>query len=380
MPITSKFRSQINRPRSPQPTLRIDPKAVAEHSLQNPDSYWKHRAGAWEDGKESIINFINQEHPLELVEEAEIRDNGSIIGMVLSPEATILVTFSNFGIARLWDLTTYEQIQCLKDAKEENIGEFYVGKFVPGLTRMAIGGKVKQRNRWSAQDEDNHVLPCPLKIFDVETGEVVSKLAGHEEEILCVKAIEYKGDRYFVTSSQDGYIIRWKMDESWRYDDGITCMAFTISFLPRTGNRLFIAATDEHLRLYDFEAAQFISCVDLPAPPSTWKTGDKGGDRMFAYLISRGVEEVDEQGAIMNGPANSVKLHKLIYPSVKGDAFELKEIRRFMNKEYCSNVSLIRITSNGRYVAAPTFDGAVVFFNLESGQVTGLLADHEGLP
>lgn len=37
--------------------------------------------------------------------------------------------------------------------------------------------------------------------------------------------------------------------------DGVTCMAFTVSFVPNTGNKFFIAACDEHLRLYDFEQA-----------------------------------------------------------------------------------------------------------------------------
>lgn len=35
--------------------------------------------------------------------------------------------------------------------------------------------------------------------------------------------------------------------------DGVTCMAFTVSFVPNTGNRYFLAAADENLRLYDFE-------------------------------------------------------------------------------------------------------------------------------
>lgn len=37
--------------------------------------------------------------------------------------------------------------------------------------------------------------------------------------------------------------------------DGSTCMAFTVSFVPNTGNKFFIAACDEHLKLYDFEQA-----------------------------------------------------------------------------------------------------------------------------
>lgn len=38
-------------------------------------------------------------------------------------------------------------------------------------------------------------------------------------------------------------------------EDGITCMAFTVSFVPNTGNKYFLAAADENLRLYDFEHA-----------------------------------------------------------------------------------------------------------------------------
>ena len=38
-------------------------------------------------------------------------------------------------------------------------------------------------------------------------------------------------------------------------EDGITCMAFTVSFVPNTGNKYFLAAADENLRLYDFENA-----------------------------------------------------------------------------------------------------------------------------
>lgn len=33
-------------------------------------------------------------------------------------------------------------------------------------------------------------------------------------------------------------------------------MAFTVSFVPNTGNKYFLAACDEHLRLYDFEESQ----------------------------------------------------------------------------------------------------------------------------
>lgn len=173
-----------------------------------------------------------------------------------------------------------------------------MGTFVPDQTLVLAGGKLKDRNNWSEADEDNNILPCPLKLFDILTGEVVCQLKGHTEELLCVKRVQFKGENYFLSGSQDGYLNKWHMDSDWRYvdfawiertiacqyenemtrswiaslidmfacsdrslkvmeqmEDGITCMAFTVSFVPNTGNKYFLAAADENLRLYDFEHA-----------------------------------------------------------------------------------------------------------------------------
>jgi WD40 repeat protein len=40
---------------------------------------------------------------------------------------------------------------------------------------------------------------------------------------------------------------------------------------------------------------------------------------------------------------------------------------------------LVRIASNGRYIAAPTYQGGVFFFDIKTGNVTGMLNDHEEL-
>jgi hypothetical protein len=39
-------------------------------------------------------------------------------------------------------------------------------------------------------------------------------------------------------------------------EDGVTCMAFTVSFVPNTGNRYFLAACDDGVKLFDFEKAK----------------------------------------------------------------------------------------------------------------------------
>ncbi|KAI8846868.1 hypothetical protein BC829DRAFT_397675, partial [Chytridium lagenaria] len=75
-------------------------------------------------------------------------------------------------------------------------------------------------------------------------------LEGHEEEVLCLKCVVVNGQNYIVTSSQDGYIMRWDLGRilyQTRMSDTDTCMAFSFSFIPNTGNRLFLAACDDRL-------------------------------------------------------------------------------------------------------------------------------------
>lgn len=90
----------------------------------------------------------------------------------------------------------------------------------------------------------------------------MAKLEGHAEEILSVQGVWFEGKFYLVSSSQDGYLIKWKIDlskigkepvEFTKMADGLTCMAFNVAFLPNTGNKYFVAGCDEEVRLYDFD-------------------------------------------------------------------------------------------------------------------------------
>lgn len=102
------------------------------------------------------------------------------------------------------------------NTQEEHIDEFYIGTFTPDQRLLLVGGKLKDRNNWSEADEDNNILPCPLKIFDILTGEVVTQLKGHGEELLCVKKVQFKGENYFLSGSQDGYLNKWHMESDWQ--------------------------------------------------------------------------------------------------------------------------------------------------------------------
>ena len=87
------------------------------------------------NSKYSMILDINKDHPLKLIPDQDIRDRGKvssicrisskeythdlgqILGMTLSPDGTLLVTFSNTGTALVWDVDTMKLVQSLRDDK-----------------------------------------------------------------------------------------------------------------------------------------------------------------------------------------------------------------------------------------------------------------------
>nr|CAG8538252.1 328_t:CDS:10 [Entrophospora candida] len=347
------LRSRKRIPEVLKPKLQpYDAIEVKKLSKEFPDNYWQFHANSGH----GMINYINEQNPLELLD-VKATDYGPISGMVLSPDGTMLASFSNFGVIKIWDTTELTMLQTMRDTEEKNIEEYYVGKFAPTHTHLIAGGKLKDRYKWEYKEEDNHILPCPLKIFDIITGKCVGKLEGHIEEILSIKSVTFKGENYYISSSQDGNFIKWKMEDDWItlkekecIDDGDNDMAFTVSFLPNTGNKYFLATTDDTVKLYDFETGQLL--------------------QTFEELYS----QYCDCGKFIH-PVEPL----LIYPNRIGGKFRLETIRIFQHKNYISNSWLVRITSNGRYLAAPTMKGEVCIFNLRTGNIVAILNDHESM-
>ncbi|KAJ2798407.1 hypothetical protein H4S07_005700, partial [Coemansia furcata] len=171
-----------------EPTF--DPAQVRELAERHRDTYWRELATVVDSSADLTgrIDFIDEDHPLELLPHS-ITDQMALTGMSLSPDGTLLATFGSSGHVHIWDTDTFECLTTLRDRSEANIDEFFVGQFSPNSEYLIVGGKLKDRKRWSEADEDNHIMPCPLKIFNVLTGDVVSRLEGHSEEILCVKSV-----------------------------------------------------------------------------------------------------------------------------------------------------------------------------------------------
>jgi hypothetical protein len=90
----------------------------------------------------------------------------AITGMTLSADGTMLASLSNIGAIKIWDIEDdFQLLRKLRDEDEPHIDEYYCGKFISASQGLiAAGGKLKDRHRWSAEDDDNHIMPCPIKV------------------------------------------------------------------------------------------------------------------------------------------------------------------------------------------------------------------------
>lgn len=73
----------------------------------------------------------------------------------------------------------------------------------------------------------------------------------------------FKGEDYLLSTSKDGYIVRWKVSadgvrviEGKVIKDKVTRMTFNVSFIPNTGNKFFICSVDNGIRLYNLETCE----------------------------------------------------------------------------------------------------------------------------
>lgn len=211
--LSSKRTRKNNSKRSKQTKL-YDPQVVHQLSQDYPDTYWQFHADSIDSDGHLMIGQINSANTLKTLP-VNISDQGAIIGMTLSKDGTLLATFSNTGSIKVWDIEdgSFRLLRKIRDTLEKQIDEFFCGQFIGEY--IITGGKLKDRHRWSDEDNDNHILACPIKIFNIASTERVARLEGHAEEVLCIKTVSFRGENYLISTSQDGYIKKWHMDNTW---------------------------------------------------------------------------------------------------------------------------------------------------------------------
>jgi hypothetical protein len=99
--------------------------------------------------------------------------------------------------------------------QEINIDEYYTGVWSEDSRHITCAGKLMDRKRWSENDNDNHIIPGPLKTFNVVTGAVEFYFDGHTEEILFLQTVNFQNQIFLLSSSQDGTIIKWETNKNF---------------------------------------------------------------------------------------------------------------------------------------------------------------------
>jgi WD40 repeat protein len=207
---------------------------------------------------------------------------------------------------------------------------------------VVAGGKTKDRKRWCDQDDDNHVLPTSLHLWDVYQGTVLVQLPGHQEEILDIKVILSHSHQYkLVSVGQDGTM----MLSVWNIDDqsvqssilSLGTMVFSVDVL---STRYLVCAVDDCIGIVDLKIEHMVA---------SWKQNSCYCDFVFfvgksdeGYVVlSRGVEVVTEG----TYEQNTVKIHTITLPEeVEHDTLDLLQKKKYKKQYFSDGMDLHTVT------------------------------------
>lgn len=332
---------------------------------------------------DGMLKEINARNSLKLIN-SSIQMQGETYSISFTNDHNVLVNCSILGEIGVHDLEEHSCLQRFRDEKETAICEYFTTAISYDDRYVFAGGKRKDRKKWCYQDEDNYIMPCHIKVFDILTGECVEELKGHEEEIMFVNCVTFKGDNYVLSGSQDGTIIKWRMNSEWntclgqeQMLDDETCMVFHISVLPNCGSKYFMAACDSNVKIFDFETRKEVAvfrdlfgCYCDYALPIINPDMPMGNDQQVLFL-TRGVENVDEEGLSVS--PNKVQLYQLQYPKNNTNDWSTKQVREFKHEDYYANSFMCRLATNGYYVVAPTVQSTVYVWNIKTGALVAVI-------
>jgi WD40 repeat protein len=316
---------------------------------------------------------INERNPLVLKEKFE--HPGHVNAMCVSHDGSMLASCSGNGTVKIFDLNTLKEVMEYRDLGEKQIDEFFVVGFSRNDHFVVTGGKRKDRYKWEEKEKDNKIIDCPLKMFSLLDPSNVVSIVGHTEEITCLKIIEFEGHEYFVSSAVDGSIMKCRfrknfIDEKVQIMDGLSSTVYSLSFLPGRGNKYFLAATDDNIKLFDFKCGDVLQ---------EFLTGFEGGlcncvkfiqyEEDDMHLILKGATRDLEVDFKMNWRCSMKKLTRV------DDQFELLDIADFHHKEFESTEYCPTLVWNGNYVFATGVNGKVFIWN-DKGKSIAILNDH----
>jgi WD40 repeat protein len=339
-----------------------------------PDEYWT---------SYPAIDLINKDHALRLLP-TKLVTKAPIYSMALSHDGTMIAAATTLGLVQVFDVDTGKCLRTLRDEEEAQIEEFWALQFTPDDSKVIVAGTLKNRHVFSEADDDCKVEPSPVKIFDLATGKLLLKLNGHEEEIIALKLVIFDKQNYILTGSNDGRLIKWKMNADWSqceshhlFNDLSTNVVLSVAFVPDAGNKFFVVGGDDCIKVFDFEEEVMVQ--SFPDVYTSYCDCVKfvkaiNGEH---YLLTRGSELVSDDSKQTTDKPNTCHIRKLTIPDSPEGKFQLSLLHTFEHEAYKSNIWPVKIATNGRYVLAPTSDGKIFIWNLLTGGLSGILSDHD---
>ncbi|KAK4524062.1 hypothetical protein GAYE_SCF01G1961 [Galdieria yellowstonensis] len=360
------------------------------------------------------IEWIDESHPLQLYEKP-LHHFGNLYCLSFNHDGSLLVSGSSTGTLCIWDTRNWERIGefCDWETFDKELIEYLTCCFSPDSRYVIAAGVTRDRFSWNDEENENSVIPGTIRIFDVTSGKVTARLEGHLEEVFCVRIVKRDSHFYLVSCGEDGRIckfaFRFQGETPNQFDFSTACQVSTISveamvndsemdlsdcesfiaidlqFLPRTNNRLFLVAVDSGLQLFDFDRETCIAkfpnlytaytdsiCI-LPFSHGALESAcSQDEENIYSwYLLTRGVEWLDNQGNLPRG--NRCSLRRLSCISLSESLWSLESIRDYSCEEYYSNIWPCRLASQGRYVASGSIHGDIFVWHLSSGKLTAKL-------
>ena len=338
---------------------------------------------------------------------SQTSSSGYIYSMCKSNHNDMICCVNTCGSIHIWSTIDWTLLyeytfKTLLDANyiTRVIEEYYVCKFAPDDQSICVGGKRKNRYEWDILDDDNKILECPLTIINLLTDQV-QYLYGHTEEVLCLESVFFKNQFYYVTGSFDGSIIKWLMDKNCYTNcldkiaitDNCTNVVLDLSFVFIENNCYMIGACDNMIKLYDFERNQLIQtfptdyqvyCSSLQVLISNQQLFSKNfnkwnglqnesstttlNNQQHIYILTKGVNPDDYTDP------SCIHLRKLTFTSQKTFSLETEHV--FEHGDYMCNLWMIKCKIFLGHLFAPSRNGKLFIWNLESKQLIAILNDH----
>lgn len=311
------------------------------------------------------IDFLNLQNPVQL--KHKLSNPGPALHMAWSNKGKKLSVACNL-LVKIWDANVWKLIIELKDKKEPNFEDLKIAFFSPSDDKIITGGKIKDKKQWNDKENDHQTIEAPIKIFDISTGNVILRLEGHTEEILCLRILNFKKNNYILSSSKDKKLIRWHLKQNFSILVSKTTFEndasiYDISFLSQEWNPFFLTAGTAGIQIFDFEKMQVIYTLEI----------FPGSCQSICFITPKELKR--KPGSLFLAFENEDKNIYSCEIQLQKGVFSSEILSTYRHPEFQAGET--KLVTNGRYLLASTKDGKVIAWNLRTTDVVGIFRDHE---